>query len=148
MKKIQLLGLGLPCLVISIIIATYLGIHAFTNQDLPKWLHQVVSIAIILALFVFFFSLGWHKRQRIKNDPLYEFRSMLWPTTLLSGTIFIFNFFEEADKQSDSMLLLIIIFFTSLMWTAHKVFKSMQQRIDALEEKLNEKSNRINNEKQ
>ena len=140
MKKIQLLGLGLPCLVISIIIATYLGIHAFTNQDLPKWLHQMVLIAIILAIFVFFFSLGWHKRQYLKNNPLDAFKSMLWPTTMLSGIIFIFNFFEEADKQSDSMLLLVIIFFTSLMWTAHKVFKSMQQRIDALEEKLKQQN--------
>lgn len=137
MKKIQLLGLGLPCLVISIIIVTYLGIHAFTNQDLPKWLHPVVSIAIILAIFVFFFSLSWHKRQYLKNNPLDAFKSMLWPITMLSGMIFIFNFFEETDKQSDPHLLLAIIFLTSLMWTAFKLFKSMQKRIDALEEKLN-----------
>ena len=137
MKKVQLLGLGLPCFVISIIIATHLGIYAFANQDLPKWLHQVFSIVIILALFVFFFCLGWHKRQHLKSNPLDAFKSMLWPITMLSGIIFIFNFFEEADKRSDPQLLLAIIFLTSLMWTAFKLFKSMQKRIEALEEKLN-----------
>ena len=66
-----------------------------------------------------------------------QFSLLLWLLLILIVMLIIRNMFKGTDEQSEAMLLLLIIFLTSLMWSTHKILKQHQKRIDALEEKLN-----------
>ncbi len=97
-------------------------------------------LPVAFSMLIFVISLAWfafRKKKKINNDPLYSFAFMMYLLIILTVTLPIIS---KLGKEKVPDWYFAILFLTMAMSIIHAVFKQQQNRIDKLEEKLNQQN--------